>query len=66
MFVRAQACTKPPTLPIRESKDLDVLGNLENFTIASTRIPPPPSGKLKIWMDVLGDLENYTIASIRT
>ena len=61
IFVRAQACTKPPSPigesedletppPIRESEDLDALGDLENFSIASARTPPSPLlGKVKIW-----------------
>ena len=32
-------CQNPP--PTGESKDLDVMGYLENFTIASIRAPPP-------------------------
>ena len=33
---------EPFPLPLsRESEDLDVLGDLENFTIASMRTPPP-------------------------
>ena len=62
IFVRAQACTKTPS-SIRESEDLDVLGDLENFTIASTRTPSrPPLEKVKIWM-FWGYLENFTLTS---
>ena len=40
IFLRVQACTNLPP-PIGESEDLDVLGDLENVTTASTRTPPP-------------------------
>ena len=39
IFVKAQACTKPHS-HTRESEDLDVLGDIENFTIISTRTSP--------------------------
>ena len=52
-----------PPSPIRENEDLEVLGDLEYFTIVSTRTLPP------IWeskdLDVLRGLENFTIASTR-
>ena len=38
----------PIPSPIEESEDFDVLGDLENFTIARTRTPL--SGNVKIWM----------------
>ena len=40
-----------PEPPIRESEDLDVLGDLENLIIAKyQKNPPPQSGKVKIWI----------------
>ena len=40
----------PPPLPHQRGEDFDILGDLENFTIASTRTPPARSGKVKIWI----------------
>ena len=61
--MRAQACTKlctkPLPSPIRESEDLDVLGDLENFTIASTRTPSLSLTGESDDLDVLQDLEKF-------
>ena len=54
----------PSPPPTGESEDLNVLGDLQNFTITSTRTPPPTGQGEDL--DVLGALENFTIASTRS
>ena len=51
-----------PTPPIGESEYLNILGDLENFTVVSIRIPPRHPIRESEDLDVLEDLENFAIA----